>query len=251
MKFSTALLSALLLSLPLSAPPLFAQAEPLPASQWDKSLARLEALVTEGRYEEAEKRAGKLLTDMVNRIGFYEADPRFTARAVLYLAVAEMGLGQDDEARWHLYVARNLDRKLIGDDLERYGDTGVTAGRTPYRGLGKIPTEILAAEPKVAEGAAYRPLVLESNSSSRMVLPCTRVTYDRAHMPESITVEILVDPEGLPLQPRLVSRPKFPLFVLLALEQLQDWRYRPAAKGDQPIYTLDRQKIDFPCSSKL
>jgi hypothetical protein len=251
MRHAAPLFAGLVLALSLlpATAPARGQVAPLPDSLWSGDFARIEALLAEEDFEKAEKKTRKLVERMISQLGFYESNPRIPARALLYLALAESGLGRDDAARWHLDMARNLDRQLVRDDLERYGPAAAELARSPYRPLGTLPTEVLAAE-KVETGTVYQPLVLQSRETRRLRVPC-RGFYDQANVPPPLQVEVLVDAEGRPTQPRLIGRPRFPMFALVGMEQLQDWRYRPATKGGRPVSTLDRQRIDFPFDSSF
>lgn len=216
-------------------------------SYWHEDLAEVEILLETGDFAKAGKKLEKLIPRMIERYGAYRARPESFARAVAYRAVTDLAAGDEELARWRWDVARSLSREVRELDLEAFGEPGRQLADHPLRSLGDLPARYRSGNPSDPD-AGFLPPVLASIHSRGFDVLCNFADYSRDDIPPKHRFELVVDTQGRPHAPRLLTRTHFPAYVFLALEQIRQWRWEPAKKGGEPVATLERELFEFPCS---
>lgn len=235
---SFAALAAFLLLAPAFAPP---AAAGLP-TQWDEPLAEIEADVERGKYDRALRRAEKLTEKMVLEVGAFPGEAGPLARAATALALARAGVGDRDAALWSWAIAQNLDPAVRRrPDLERFGDAGRLLADHPLRLLGtrpdgtRVTRRALTASPEVVD--------------AQVRASCGSLRYSRdVPPPPPLEVEVVIDEEGWPRHPVLVTPARHPGFAYMVLEGLQRWRFKPAEAADSTVAVLEVVSVGFPVS---
>ncbi|HVT15221.1 MAG TPA: energy transducer TonB [Thermoanaerobaculia bacterium] len=139
------------------------------------------------------------------------------------LAVAEAGLGRDEDALWHWQVAQ-----AIGDagDLSRYGAPARLLAKTLPRRLGQAPAGVVVRR----EGDGSGPLTPARKISGED----PRLAGTLSTLPLGMRVEVIVDREGRPRYP-VVAASTLPALTCVVLEALRGWRFTPAQAGGEPV----------------
>jgi hypothetical protein len=146
------------------------------------------------------------------------------ASAVARLALAEAGMGQQEDALWHWHVALNLDRAVLSPEaLASFGSPGDLLARHPLRQPGAAPAVVTVLDledPKVRAG--------------RRLHGTIRLSEDVAALPAPLGLKfkVILGPEGLPNNP-LVVDPGPPGMVWEILEWTRGWRLLSAQQKNK------------------
>jgi len=227
----------------LSAAP-SAAASPAPpvgvTTRWDERLAKIESRLAAGDWNE--RGARKLIGKMVEDFAGFEADPATLARAAALLAIAEAGGGRREEATWHWHAAAALDPAAIRLDLSPYGDAGRFLAEIEPRRDG-----VLSKRYAAQSGAALRS-AMPVERSDRTRFDPSRV--QRGRVPPPVEIEVVVDVDGRPHEPVLVTPSRFPGFAFAALESVSGWRFEPARTGggedSEAVASLAKVRLSYP-----
>jgi hypothetical protein len=159
-----------------------AGADRIRPGSWDERLRQVEALVEAGRWKQALPMAERLVGEMAQGLASGEAATRAMASSVALLALAEAGLGRDDDATWHWSFAVSLRPELAATRLDHFGaagellersreawepppasepvDQGGESGETPPRGTVEPPRKRSAPDPQGGQPACGSPGVI-------------------------------------------------------------------------------------------
>jgi TonB family protein len=218
-----AALVGLLLSLAffLSGSPLGAQ-DPDPGAL--RNLERIEQLLPDEKYDQARKRNMRFANRVAQAAGPGREGEILLGRAALFRALAETGLGNDEEAEWYLHVAEGIDPQLRDFDLDPFGEPG----RRLRENLLRRNDE---ARPRWGSGA---PGV---TAPRKLLTPDPR--WPRAAREARATgvlvIEVVIDETGRTRQPTVVQPlPTAPL-TWVALEAVKDWQFEPAREDGEAI----------------
>ncbi len=227
MSSARTLILALLLALML-APSAPLQAASNPVQEFAERMETIEGQLLAGEWQRAWKGSSKLVDDLTPRLGTGKESSRFLARAVTQRALAAAGLGKEEEAVWYWHTAQNLDPDFRTVELDGYGKAGELLERNRLRKRGEADAAVL---PVRAEGA-IQPPVLKSGKSPRLPPALWKLAGK-----ESLVVQCIVDADGRPRDPVIVSGSRLPSYSHSALLALRDWRFAPAqsAQGAVPV----------------
>jgi hypothetical protein len=167
-------------------------------------------------------------------------DPSELAGAVARLALAEAGMGQQEDAFWHWHVALNFDRLVLSREaLASFGPPGELLTRHPLRQPGAAPeglTVLDSEDPQVQPGRRIQGAI-PSLSTDVAALPA----------PLALRFQIIVGPEGRPSDP-LVLDSGPPGMVWEILEGVRGWRYLPAYRKKKPVAVTRLVSVNTPAS---
>jgi len=186
---------------------LLISATTLSAQNWRDELKWVDNDLQAQHYQHARKWSIKVINSMCDHLGTGPDAMYSLATAVAYRAMAEAGLGKEDDADWYSHVAFALYPKLADQDWSKYGEVGqwLTAKKhadditvddsAPVR----LPTKREDPECPLSAvaGAYYQP----------------------------VTVGAIVDEDGVPRCPRLVSQTSAPTLAYAAFESLKDFEF--------------------------
>jgi len=171
--------------------------------------------------------------------------PPYLARAAARLAVAEAGLGQEEDAAWHWSIAENLDRSALSDKaLATFGKAGEVLARHPLRGVNEAPkgwTVLRADDPA---GTVQPDRKLEGE------LPPLSTAVGQLAAPASLEVQVVVDTEGRLREPVVISG-GVPGMIWEVLEALRSWRFEPARQGDRAVAVFRDLTLHPPARTPL
>jgi hypothetical protein len=221
---------------------------------WRERLAAIEGQLHQKQWEGASQAARALTVEIAQRSGGTRGDHRANAdelggalsdpapseetrslaRSVAFQAIAEAALGQQQEARWHWYLAQNLDRNVRSLDLAPYGKAGEFLERhslAPAKDLHADLTDVLDPVRPEKSGSGFAEPV-----RTKAVYPRRpRDLRDRDRFSHVVFVELTVDAGGDVVQPVVVDAAYYPGLVYQAFEALREWRYQPATLNGKPI----------------
>lgn len=221
----TLVLTLALATLGLVAP---LQAASNPVQDFAERMETIEGQLLAGEWQRAWKGSSKLVDDLTPRLGAGKESSRFLARAVTQRALAAAGLGKEEEAVWFWHTAQNLDPEFRTAELDSYGKAGEFLERNRLRKRGEADATV---QPVRAEGA-IQPPVLKIGKAPRLPASLWKLAGK-----ESLVVQCVVDKDGRPRDPVIVSGSRVPSYTHSALLALRDWRFTPAqsAQGAVPV----------------
>lgn len=169
---------------------------------------------------------------------------RELAGAVARLAVAEAGLGQQQEAIWHWQVAQNLDRGVLPKEaLLTYGPPAEVLERYRLRELNEAPagaTVYRAGDLKDPVQPA-RKLQGESPELSKGLREISA--------PKWVLLQAIVGEDGRLRDPVAIG--SLPGMVYETLEDLRTWRFEPAKRAGVPVAAFYELAINPPSKTPL
>ncbi len=189
-------------------------------------LAKPEATLRAGRYQEAAKQVGKAwdtsLEDTVPSRGFLGV-------ALALKALAQAGEGQTDGAICRWQAAQTLEPRLYGADLSAYGAAGKLLEDHPW------------GEPLGPTRAILRGSGIQHPDVENHVKPKYPGDARTQHKKGTVVVASVITEKGAVRNLALLTPDSLPGMEASALDALCDWRFKPAVYQGQPVavdYTL-------------
>lgn len=184
-------------------------------SKWWPELERVEELARDHRFKPA-RRAIDRLTEKVLGSSWFGPDLRKVLARLAFLdAVTEANLGNDREAIWAWHMACNLDFKLRKVDFAPWGKAGDLLLEHPLRQRAQVP--ILFDQPVSAgAGRIVRP-EWPRNPVTPTILNNTGAAQEHQG---DFEVELIIDKEGRPHHPVVISTHIHPVVTYATLRML-------------------------------
>ncbi len=204
-----------------------AQAQDPDPGTWRK-LERIEQHLLDEDYDQARKRSMRFANGVAQVAGPGRDGEILLGRAALFRALAEAGLGNDEEAEWYHHVAEGIDPQLRDFDLERFGEPGRRLRENLLR--------------RSDERARHR----WGTAAPGVTAPRKRVTPNprwpsaarEARATGVLVIEVVIDETGQTRQPTVVEPlPTAPL-TWVALEAVKNWQFEPAREEGEAIPVL-------------
>jgi hypothetical protein len=193
-----------------------------------ESFAAIDAQLREGNWEAAREAS---LAKIGERRKTLLAS--YLVGAVARLAVAEAGMGREEDAIWHWHIAQNLDRaENPAAELATFGKAGELLTRHPLRradepaGLVKPGRKLAGDMPKLSADIGLVPA------------------------PKGLKVQVVIDAEGRIREPVVVSG-AVPGMIWEVLEALRGWRYEPARRGEEAVAVFRELTLNSPAGKPL
>lgn len=204
-------------------------------SKWQASLRAIDRQLVQGEFESARRGAIKLAKEMVESIGYGGGSAYSLAVVSAFRAIAESGLGNEDDALWYWRTASALDPNIEKTDLSPYGAPAAKLKAIPFRGgiwsgLVRIP----------GEGTQVQRPVLKKQRPPRYPESMRKLGVQSAYVFEAI-----IDKEGRLREPSVLTPVKEPAFVYVVLDALKDWEFQPATLHGEPIVVLYTLSVNF------
>ena len=182
-------------------------------------------------------------------------------------AVAEAGLGREEEAVWDWQVAQNLAHGWPMDsaELASYGAPGRLLGTRILRKLGEAPAGVEVRGATVSgatAGAVASPSGTGSAASGgaagvlekpRLVSgtpPAFPAALRGRSVPKWLAAEIVVDAQGRPRDPVVVAG-RLPEMTYAVLAAARNWKFTPAKEGGKPVATFYLLAANGPAGKPL
>ena len=169
------------------------------------------------------------------------AAAQYAEKAANCAAIAS-GAGDQRSAVWWWFTAVSMDARHAVSLLPQFRSAGLLTEIPPPR------TALLTAAKKLEKGEVLLPngeivagesieVTTRPDPPKHMFRPISAVARTE------VIVEILVDGEGYPTQPVLVSAKALPLHALLAFDYLRQWRFTPARVNGEPVTSAYRVTV--------
>ena len=203
----------LLLCIAGRVPTSLAQASPTP-SEWWPQVEKLQEILGKEQWKRAYNTAEKLGGEVREGAWHHPDLGRVLAEIDFCQAIAAAWMDQDEEAVWLWHTALSLDRSLAGRDLAPYGKAGRLLIEFPLRKHREVPAGWKVARPPFDRSFAPPK---EPKDAPLAVLANTGAARERPH---PVRAEVLIDTEGRPRFPVVLSPDLHPILVDAALRYL-------------------------------
>ncbi|MEA2695518.1 MAG: hypothetical protein QOJ16_4905 [Acidobacteriota bacterium] len=198
-------------------------------------LAEPEAMLRAGRYPEAGKQVGTLwrgssLRDIIPSRGFLGV-------ALALRALAQAGQGEADRAICRWQAAQTLEPRLYGADLSAYGPAGKLLEDHPWGEPFPIPKTL----PRKGEWPekVQRPEVLERHE------PRYPEYLRSQRLQGRVIMEAIITTTGVLRNLVLLTPDAPPGMEANALDNLCDWRFKPAVYQGEPVPVYYSLTVNF------
>ncbi|MDP9360801.1 MAG: energy transducer TonB [Acidobacteriota bacterium] len=188
-------------------------------ADWSRDQASIEAQLQQKQYAQARKASIKLTNRMLDRLGGSAEASRLLAETASLRGSAEEGLGNTDDAIWYRQVASALDPPKAAQSDEKPLQPPIVAFSLPLSSNIKPPVATRRREPD-------RPAIINALGESL------------------VTVEVVIDVDGIVRQPRIVQSPA-PSVAYAALEAIRQWRFRPGTMDGKPVPVVFNLTFNF------
>jgi hypothetical protein len=202
---------------------------------WKTALRGIDAQLRKAEFAPARQSAIELAQDMVRQMGAGGRSAYTLAVACAFRAIAESGLGKDDDALWYWRTAAAIFPGVEKTDLRPYGASAARLKETPFRAQFGGPD---VPNPGV-KGDVQRPVLkkrVEPNYPENMLEMGVSTKY---------VFEMIIDRQGRTREPKVLTPVKEPSFVYVVLDSLKDWEFEPATFNGKPVTVLYTLTVDF------
>ena len=209
-----------------------AQAGPVP-SEWWPEVEKLQEILVKEQWKRAYNVADKLAEEVREGAWHHPDLGRVLAEIDFSQAIAAAWMDRDDEAVWLWHTALSLDRSLAERDLTAHGKAGRLLIEFPLRKHREVPTGWKVA--RAPFDRSFSP-PKEPKDVPLAVLANSGAVRERPH---SFRVEVLIDTEGRPRFPAVLSTSLHPILIEAALRHLHSMPpWTPAHLGGEPTPLL-------------
>ena len=197
--------------------------------QWEKELQKIEQRLKAGNWTAAEKASSELVDEMVS---FLVSGRQLLAKAASYRALAEAGLGLREDAKWHWYIAQNLNPALRMEHFPAFGTAGAFLESHRLRRAGQVPTGVNALLLTAGMSGVTAPGPIEAPRPRAPTRLASQWFKD-----SPFEVEVVVNADGA-VQAPVVLNGKLPAKIYLGLQAMRRWRFQPARSAGEPVAVL-------------
>ena len=219
-----------------SALPLLSQAQPL-VDKWLAGLRETDQKLRAQQWEAAAKRGRQAGEEIVDLAGTGESPAYSLAVAAVFRAIAEAGLGHQDDAEWLWDSALNLFPDIAKTSVAPYGPAAAELRKRTLRTVGADGNPAL--RPAGGEGGV--PL----DARGKDIEPPRIVRQPRPDYPKAlrlleaggaIVISSIIGSDGRPRQPVVLNaHGGGPALKYVALDTLRQWRFEPAKLDGKPV----------------
>ena len=178
------------------------------AQNWRTELNMIDHDLRTQHYAHARKWSIKMINSMCDNLPTGQGAMYTLGLTVAYRAIAESGLGKQDDGDWYWNVALSLYPDLAKRDWSAYGEAA---------------SRIIQSHEIEAEADAAEPVPIHK------VDPRCPLSAVEGGYYNSVTLAAVVDRNGIPRCPRLVEAKQTPTLIYAAFEALKDWQFMPSA----------------------
>lgn len=191
------------------------------AEAWRAQLGQAHEMLKEKQYEAARDLTAALADDMVQNLGGGSEASYTMAVVAAFRAIAEVGLGHQDEGLWYWRIATTLHPAFAERDLGVYGDPALWLTQQPFRNGHQDPP---AGNPLMEPSAEQAPAV---------ELPGAIADLETDDL--EVVAEVVIGRDGKPSEPRIVTAPEVPAVIYAVLDGIKHWTFQPATYDGKPV----------------
>jgi hypothetical protein len=232
-----------------SALPLLAQTRLI--DKWLGGLKETDQYLRAQQWEKAAKRGRQAGADIVDHAGTGASPAYSLAVAAVFRAIAEAGLGHQDDAEWLWDSALNLFPDVAKTSLEPYGPAAAELRKRTLRPVAFDGDPRMRVVGKEGEEVEVNPHGL--NIEHPRIVHQTKPEYPTAlrllEAGGAVVVSSIIGTDGRPRQPVVLdTQGGGPAMKYVALDTLRQWRFEPAKLDGKPVAVFYVLTVNFKVS---
>ncbi len=225
--------------------PLFSQGQPL-VDKWLAGLRETDQKLRAQQWEAAAKRGRKAGDEIVDLAGTGESPAYSLAVAAVFRAIAEAGLGHQDDAEWLWDSALNLFPDIAKTSVAPYGPAAAELRKRTLRTVG------FDSDPALRPGGEGEVVL---NPRGKNIAPPRIIRQPKPDYPKAlrllesggaVVVSSIIGSDGRPRQPVVLdAHGGGPALKYVALDTLRQWRFEPAKLDGKPVAVYYVLTVNF------
>ncbi len=241
-----ALLCALI-TLTLATPPTSAQTQTQSKRQqarvdkifanWDTTLARADQALTKGDAKQTVRLVSIILSEATDQVISGNRVDRLLGTALVLKALAAHKLGDVDQALWFWHSALAVWPAAAQLSMSAYGDSGPFLKSQPPR-TPATAEQVIEQGVQFVKGSIAKPVKLKGPMPG---FPRALRGRDAG----AVVISTVLNVDGRPTQPVLVSNTGPTTLVCATLVRLHEWRFKPATKDGAPVPVFFNLTMNF------
>jgi hypothetical protein len=214
------------------------------ADRWVGGLKEIDQKLRAQQWDEAGKQARQLGRRMVGEAG-RDKDVAYSFAVVsVFQAIAEAGLGNQEEAAWYWDTALNLVPGIASTNLAPYGALAAELKKRSLRSAHQAPHH--PGDLWTTDGQEIPSDKIERPKVIRDVMPEIPSALAHEGVLGGVVVEAIIGTDGRVRQPVVLSMEgEGPAVKYTVLESLGQWRFEPARLEGKPIAVYYVLTINF------
>lgn len=204
--------------------------------EWGEKIKQSSDALQHGDYKRSLRIADRLINEMEEMLGPGDSSAQVFGIVVTHKALANVGLGNQNDALWYWHTALSLFPRLQEADLSMFGEAG--------RFLKEHPPEPPAG---LAETKPVTPQT--QNVTAPRLLKRVDPRYPRGanefDVGGILIVEVVIKKDGNVTTPRVRKALPAPTLSYAALEAIKQWRFEPGRIGGEPVDVLFNLTVNF------
>ena len=210
-------------------------------SRWWPQVERADETVRSGRWKAGRRQVDRLTEEVLGSSWFGPDLRKILAQAAFLKAVVEANLENDREAIWYWHVACNLDFRLRTTDFEPWGEAGDLLLEHPLRQQGAVP---VLFDPPVSHGDG--PVTRPGWPRDPVTPTILNNTGAAQEHQGDFEVELIIDQDGRPHYPVVISTHIHPVITLATLRALLIMKpFDPGTVGGAPRDMITRVRVQY------
>ncbi len=226
---------------------LTAAAQKTAANDWKEKLDTSAAALLKGDYEGSLKITERLIDDMVHALGPGPAATEFFTLTLAHKALAEAGLGRNEDALWDWHSVLTIEPKFKAQRLQEFGAPGKFLMDNSVVRLPVQPDAPVKKQRGSGFGVSVSPGYDDAVPPRLKKRVNPRRTDGAWHFGSAgmVVAEVVIDEKGAVTAPILVERVAAPTLNYVALEALRQWEFEPATVKGKPVPTVFTLSMSF------
>lgn len=211
---------------------------------WDQQLDLAEKAILAGKYRAAREQMIATARGMTGYLGPGKGGEILYGLVALHRALAEAGLGNEDDAHWYYQVALAFNPLLADYGLDRFGEPG--------RFLLEMGASTAFVSADAAAADKYRGGA--SSTTPRVVTPPKAKKRPKPNFPYGagyfrvsgpLIVQVIVSEDGRPTYPNVLESLQAASLTWVALEAVRKWRFEPARVNGEPVAVYYNVTVNY------
>jgi protein TonB len=193
----------------------------------------IESMLRSGDYRAARRKSESVTDEVADGLGAGDRAAYTLAALCTFRALAEAGLGNEQDAIWLWRTATSIFPAIDEINLEPFGAPGAFLRSHPFRARPGKP------EPTLVIGDVVRP------EARRRKKPRYPLGLWLREVGETVGVQVIVETDGTVSEPLLLRPIAHPSMVYALYEALREWRFRPATLDGEPVPVYFNVLVEF------
>ena len=215
----------------------------LDESIWRAAVDEIDADLRAGKWKPSRRKANQLAQQVVRESWYGVGLREVLSELAFQQAAAAANMGRRDEAVWFWEIAQNIDPRIRDKDLNPYGEASKLLREFPLRRKGEIPARFRVVRPSFSRIFKYP----RASDGWAPTIPLNAAA--RIERVGDLKVELIVDEEGKPHHPVLLTTHQHPVIIYGALDAFRTMpNFLPATDNGEAVDCIFEYTASFKLS---